>query len=94
LTREHRAPEPPRFIAGILAYMAPKQTGRMTRLIDSRTDLSAFGATLYELLPVESAIFATNFLTCGCVGRPLGIGPKYLPASHLLNGTVRVSGPQ
>jgi serine/threonine protein kinase len=65
MTREHQAPEPLRFIAGTLAYMAPEQTGRMTCWIDSRTDLSAFGATLYELLPVESAIFATNFPTSG-----------------------------
>ena len=39
LPRERQAPEPPEFIAGTLAYMAPEQTGRMNRSIDSRSDL-------------------------------------------------------
>ncbi|SDD64043.1 Protein kinase domain-containing protein, partial [Cupriavidus sp. YR651] len=39
LPREHQAPEPPETIAGTLAYMAPEQTGRMNRSIDSRSDL-------------------------------------------------------
>src|SRR6516162_5628022 len=30
--------------------MAPEQTGRMNRSIDSRSDLYAFGVTLYEML--------------------------------------------
>src|SRR5258708_1688419 len=39
LPRERQSPEPPEFIAGTLAYMAPEQTGRMNRSIDSRSDL-------------------------------------------------------
>ena len=31
LKRERQAPEPPEFIEGTLAYMAPEQTGRMNR---------------------------------------------------------------
>ena len=50
LRREHQAPEPPEFIAGTLPYMAPEQTGRMNRSIDSRSDLYALGVTLYEML--------------------------------------------
>ena len=50
LPRERQAPEPPGFIAGTLPYMAPEQTGRMNRSIDSRSDLYAFGVTLYEML--------------------------------------------
>src|SRR5437016_4981166 len=50
LPRERQAPEPPEFIAGTLPYMAPEQTGRMNRSIDTRSDLYAFGVTLYEML--------------------------------------------
>ena len=37
-------------IEGTFAYMAPEQTGRVNRSIDSRADLYAIGVTLYELL--------------------------------------------
>ena len=50
LPRERQAPEPPEFVAGTLAYMAPEQTGRMNRSIDSRSDLYSLGVTLYEVL--------------------------------------------
>src|SRR6516165_2498296 len=50
LPRERQSPEPPEFVAGTLAYMAPEQTGRMNRSIDSRSDLYAVGVTLYEML--------------------------------------------
>ena len=50
LPRERQALEPPEFIAGTLPYMAPEQTGRMNRSIDSRSDLYTLGVTLYEML--------------------------------------------
>jgi len=43
LPRERQTSEPPEFIAGTLLYMAPEQTGRMNRSIDSRCDLYAPG---------------------------------------------------
>ena len=50
LPRERQTPESPEFIAGTLPYMAPEQTGRMNRSVDSRSDLYALGVTLYEML--------------------------------------------
>ena len=50
LPHEHQAPAPPEIIAGTLAYMAPEQTGRMNRSIDTRSDLYSLGVTLYQML--------------------------------------------
>ena len=44
LARERQAAEPLEMIAGTLAYMAPEQTGRMNRSIDSRSDLYSLGS--------------------------------------------------
>ena len=50
LPREHQAPEPPEYIAGTLPYMAPEQTGRINRSINSRSDLYSLGISLYQML--------------------------------------------
>jgi PAS domain S-box-containing protein len=49
LQRERAAPEPPETLAGTLAYVAPEQTGRMNRSIDTRSDLYALGVTFYQM---------------------------------------------
>ncbi|MES2018453.1 MAG: AAA family ATPase [Pseudomonadota bacterium] len=41
---------PEQQMSGSLAYMAPEQTGRMNRAIDTRTDLYSLGVLLYQLL--------------------------------------------
>src|ERR1700758_4744604 len=50
LARERQAAEPPEVIAGTLAYMAPEQTGRMNRSVDSRSDLYSLVVTFYQML--------------------------------------------
>src|SRR5262249_16529311 len=50
LARERQSLHPPETIAGTLAYMAPEQTGRMNRSIDSRSALYALGVTFYQML--------------------------------------------
>src|SRR5246127_144460 len=60
LPRERQSPEPPEIIAGTLAYMAPEQTGRMNRSIDSRSDLYSLGITFYEMLTGALPFKATD----------------------------------
>ena len=60
LRRERQAPEPPEFIAGTLPYMAPEQTGRMNRSIDSRSDLYSLGVTFYQMLTGSLPFIASD----------------------------------
>jgi hypothetical protein len=57
---ERQAPAPPEVIAGTLAYMAPEQTGRMNRSIDTRSDLYSLGVTLYQMLTGELPFVAAD----------------------------------
>ncbi|HTD56942.1 MAG TPA: AAA family ATPase, partial [Silvibacterium sp.] len=60
LGRERQAAEPPEVIAGTLPYMAPEQTGRMNRSIDSRSDLYSLGVTFYQMLTGVLPFLATD----------------------------------
>jgi predicted ATPase/signal transduction histidine kinase/CheY-like chemotaxis protein len=60
LPRERQAPLAPAVIGGTLPYMAPEQTGRMNRSIDSRSDLYALGVTFYEMLTGTLPFQATD----------------------------------
>jgi len=79
LPREHQSPEPPEFIAGTLPYMAPEQTGRMNRSIDSRSDLYAFGVTLYEMLTGSLPFSASDpmaLVHCHIARQPVSPGER------------------
>jgi PAS domain S-box-containing protein len=72
--RERQAPEPPETIAGTLAYMAPEQTGRMNRSIDSRSDLYALGVTFYQMLTGSLPFTAADpieWVHCHIARKPL-----------------------
>jgi PAS domain S-box-containing protein len=74
LARERQSPEPPDTIAGTLAYMAPEQTGRMNRSIDSRSDLYALGITLCQMLTGSlpfSAADPMEWVHCHIARRPV-----------------------
>ena len=86
LPRERQSPEPPEFIAGTLPYMAPEQTGRMNRSIDSRSDLYSLGVTLYEMLTGSLPFTASDpmeWVHCHIARQPVPPGErlKNVPAS-------------
>ncbi|MDB6151775.1 MAG: histidine kinase [Chthoniobacteraceae bacterium] len=79
LPRERQNPEPPEGITGTLAYMAPEQTGRMNRSIDSRSDLYALGCTFYEMLTGVLPFTATDpmgWVHCHIAKEPMPPGER------------------
>jgi predicted ATPase/transcriptional regulator with GAF, ATPase, and Fis domain len=73
LPRERQSAQPPEFIAGTLAYMAPEQTGRVNRSIDSRSDLYSLGVTFYEMLTGSLPFTASDpmeWVHCHMARRP------------------------
>jgi serine/threonine protein kinase len=73
LRRECQDPVPPESIAGTHPYMAPEQTGRMNRSIDSRSDLYSFGVMLYEMLTGSVPFMASDpmeWVHCHIARRP------------------------
>jgi PAS domain S-box-containing protein len=88
LPRERQAPDPPESIAGTLAYMAPEQTGRMNRSIDSRSDLYSLGVTLYQMLTGSLPFTASDpmeWVHCHIARKPVA------PSERLENVPTPVS---
>jgi|SRR6266404_1307387 len=90
LQRERQSPDPPEILAGALAYMAPEQTGRMNRSIDSRSDLYSLGVTLYEILTGTLPFSASDpmeWVHCHIARQPVapGVRSKEVPAPVLRN---------
>jgi PAS domain S-box-containing protein len=90
LQQERPAPAPPEIIAGTLAYMAPEQTGRMNRSLDTRSDLYSLGVTVYQMftgrLPF-AADDAMEWVHCHIARQPLApdsIAPLPAPLSAII----------
>ena len=89
LPRERQSAEPPEFLAGTLAYMAPEQTGRMNRSVDCRSDLYALGVTLYEMLTGNLPFTASDpmeWVHCHIARKPVA------PSEQFENIPAPVSG--
>src|SRR6202162_6075670 len=91
LPRERQAPLTPEVIAGTLPYMAPEQTGRMNRSIDSRSDLSALGGTFYEMLTATLPFEATDpmgWVHCHIARQPLPPSERRMAIPDPLSAVV------
>lgn len=91
LPRERQAAQSPESLVGTLAYMAPEQTGRMNRSVDSRSDLYAFGVTLYQMLTGSLPFNATDpmeWLHCHIARTPMSPSARVASVPELLSRIV------
>lgn len=91
LPRQRQPADPPEFISGTLAYMAPEQTGRMNRSIDSRSDLYALGITLYELLTGTLPFVASDpmeWIHCHIAKQPLPPAERLRDIPHCISAII------
>jgi diguanylate cyclase (GGDEF)-like protein/PAS domain S-box-containing protein len=80
LSRERHSPVQPQDIADTLTYIAPEQTGRMNRSIDTRSDLYALGVIFYQMLTGRLPFQASDPMEW--VHCHIAIQPK-APSEHL-----------
>jgi PAS domain S-box-containing protein len=91
LRRERQSPEPLEALSGALAYMAPEQTGRMNRSIDSRSDLYSLGVTLYEMLTGSLPFTASDpmeWVHCHIARQPIHPGERSKEAPVAVSAIV------
>src|SRR6266702_1205491 len=91
LPRERQAPEAPEVIAGSLPYMAPEQTGRMNRSIDSRSDLYSLGVTMYEMLTGSLLFVASEpmeWVHCHIARQPAPPAQQRKEVPHVVSAIV------
>ena len=91
LPRERQSAEAPELVSGTLAYMAPEQTGRMNRSIDSRSDLYSFGVTLYQMLTGSLPFTATDpmeWVHCHIARKPMSPEERSTRIPASLSGIV------
>jgi len=91
LARERQSPHPPETIAGTLAYMAPEQTGRMNRSIDSRSDLYALGVSFYQMLTGALPFTAADpmeWVHCHLARRPVAPADRLKEVPGALSAIV------
>jgi PAS domain S-box-containing protein len=91
LSRQRLAVEPAGAFIGTLAYMAPEQTGRMNRPIDSRSDLYALGVTLYEILTGALPFTAADpieWVHCHLARQPLAPAERLSGIPNILSEIV------
>ena len=91
LRRERHAPGPPETIAGTLAYMAPEQSGRMNRSVDSRSDLYALGVSLYEMLTGSLPFAASDsmeWVHCHMARRPIEPLERLPEVPHAISAII------
>ncbi|MGA7815911.1 AAA family ATPase, partial [Caballeronia sp.] len=91
LPHERQEPEAPEYIAGSLPYMAPEQTGRMNRSIDSRSDLYSLGVTLYQMLTGSlpfTAVDPMDWVHCHIARKPVPPGERAADVPPVISAIV------